>query len=296
LAHTAPVVGSSFDTWAGQDAVTGEDLGTGGRILSGAGAILEVLPFFKGGGKLFGRLGNLPGRGKGAVRGAEEGGQALPKVIKEADEFGQTVDEAGRALDGAGLASDDVARYADDAAKATDEVGALANKTANNGNIANKGEDIITVYRVQPRTASQIVTGGAFRRARRAGTTILEAYEKRKDLLKELFHQNPNRRVRALENAQASGRKSPVISTTKNRILAEQELAVRRAAGGDYELLTIRGPKAGGIDFEEVVKELGGRKSPSRLKDAELEEFGILDLFIPANKPSKSGFRIVDRE
>ena len=156
-------------------------------------------------------------------------------------------------------------------------------------------DDLITVYRVQPVTNSQIITGGAFRRLRESGSNLLDANSKRAELLTEISHSNPNRRIRAMENAQASGRKSPFISTTKNQDTALRELEKAKKQGESVELVTIQGPRSGGLDFEDTFGSLGGRKSPGRMKDAELEEFGIPDLFIPANKPSRSGYIVTGR-
>jgi Pretoxin HINT domain len=152
----------------------------------------------------------------------------------------------------------------------------------------------VTVYRIQPRVASGIVTGGAFRRTREGGTNLVQSNAVRQKLLDQITSTDPNIVRRALVDAQASGAKSPIISTTFNREGALAHLASMRARGLDVELVTITGPRAGGIDFNSAFEALGGRTK--RLKDQELEEFGILDLFIPSRGTSRSGFRIIDRQ
>jgi hypothetical protein len=157
------------------------------------------------------------------------------------------------------------------------------------------GVDEVTVYRVQVRQRSGAVTGGAFLRAREGGATTAEAFRKRQTLLSKVNSPDPDVRVRALQNAQASGRDSPFISTTFDRAGAESHLAAMRANGIDAELITIVGPRSGGVDFETAFRALGGRTKPNRFKDAELQEFGIADLFVPRTGSSPSGFRIIDR-
>jgi len=154
----------------------------------------------------------------------------------------------------------------------------------------------VTVYRVQPRTNSKIVTGGAFRRMRERGASVMDAAAKRNKLLEQIDSPNPNKRVKALQDAQASGEKSPYISTTHNEAKARADLADQRSLGRDVELVTIRGPRNKGLDFEQEFNSLGGRKSPGRMKDADMEEFGIPDTHVPATGKSKSGFEIINRE
>lgn len=99
---------------------------------------------------------------------------------------------------------------------------------------------------------------------------------------------------RALVDAQASGLKSPFISTTFNEAKAIDKF--RRASaefGGQWELLKIRGPRSGGIDFNRMFELLGGRTK--RFGDADLDEFGIFDLFIPGTGKSRSGFEILEK-
>jgi hypothetical protein len=157
------------------------------------------------------------------------------------------------------------------------------------------GEEII-VYRVQARTGANIITGGVFRRLRERGTSLVLANRARKELLDRVFSPDPIVRLNALQGAQASGRNSPFISTTLSRAVAEEGAAALRTAGVDVELITIRGPGDGGVDFEAVLDALGGRTWPSRFRDAALQEFGIPDLYIPAQGPSSLGFEIIRRE
>jgi hypothetical protein len=157
------------------------------------------------------------------------------------------------------------------------------------------GEEVI-VYRVQARTGVNIITGGVFKRLRETGTSVALANRARKELLDRVFSPDPIVRLNALQGAQASGRNSPFISTTLSRAVADEGAAALRAAGVDVELITIRGPRDGGVDFEAVLDVLGGRTKPSRLRDAALQEFGIPDLYIPAQGPSNSGFEVIRRE
>ena len=100
----------------------------------------------------------------------------------------------------------------------------------------------------------------------------------------------------ALQHAQASGDRSPFIPTTFSEELALKGATnIAKATGTEWEIVTIEGPCSGGVDFEAVFKELGGRNNPRRFKDASLQEFGIFALFIPASGTSKSGFRIINR-
>jgi hypothetical protein len=143
---------------------------------------------------------------------------------------------------------------------------------------------------------TQVVTNGAFRREREAGKTLIEANGKRTKLMDKVTSEDPVMRVKALQDAQASGRNSPFISTTLNKTAAEKTAEALRARGLEVELLTIRGPRKAGVDVEAEFSRLGGRTKPNRMKDAELEEFGIPDLFIPGHGKSKSGFEIVERK
>ena len=154
----------------------------------------------------------------------------------------------------------------------------------------------VTVYRVQPKGHSNIVTGGAFCRARESGSNLVQANKKRQKLLEKILSSDDSVVVKALQNAQASGRSSPFISTTFDEKGAIAHLNALRALGIEVELLTIQGPRSGGIDFEAIFKALGGRTKANRAKDADLQEFGIPDLFIPATETSRSGFRIIDRQ
>jgi len=154
--------------------------------------------------------------------------------------------------------------------------------------------DSVTVYRIQPKTNSGIVTGGAFRRLREAGKNLVTANSKRRNLLNNVNSSDPAVSSKALSNAQANGKNSPFISTTFNKAGAEESFRKLKEQGLDVELVTITGPRKGGVDINKVFERLGGRKK--RLKDAELEEFGINDLFIPAKGKSKSGFEIVSRK
>jgi hypothetical protein len=160
---------------------------------------------------------------------------------------------------------------------------------------APSGAEVI-VYRVQSKTGANIITGGVFRRLRETGTSILLANRARKELLDRVFSSDPVVRLNALQGAQASGRNSPFISTTLSRAVAEEGAAALRATGVDVELITIRGLRDGGIDFEAVLDSLGGRTKPGRFRDAALQEFGIPDLYIPVQGPSRSGFEVIRRE
>ncbi|HHQ6725421.1 TPA: hypothetical protein ACSTNG_005284, partial [Serratia fonticola] len=164
---------------------------------------------------------------------------------------------------------------------------------------AHAGEELVEVYRVQPvRPNSDIVLGGAFLREREKGKSILQANNQRKKLLGKLESDDPADAVRAMQHAQAGGGSSPVISTTLNKLEAEKVLANAKAKGLDFELLTIRGPKNAGIDFNLELKARGGRTKPNRMRDEAMEEFGIKDLYIPpqGKGTSKSGFEIIDRK
>ena len=157
-------------------------------------------------------------------------------------------------------------------------------------------DKIVTVYRANPIPAngSNIVTGGAFRRLREGGATLQEAYTQRQRLLDRLSSVDPDYVRRRLQDAQASGFKSPFISTTFNEGAARANVEELITRGINTELLVIEGPRSGGIDFEGVFAMLGGRLG--RHQDAEMEEFGILDLFLSDTQESKSGFYIVTRE
>ncbi|MEL7498757.1 MAG: polymorphic toxin-type HINT domain-containing protein [Planctomycetota bacterium] len=152
----------------------------------------------------------------------------------------------------------------------------------------------VTVFRVQPRGGSDIVTGGAFRRSREGGANLVEANALRQKLLSQTTSADPKIQRRALVNAQASGARSPVISTTFSRQGALDAQAALKARGIDAEILTITGPRSGGIDFNSAFQSLGGRTR--RLQDAGLQEFGIPDLFIPTSGTSRSGFRVIGRQ
>lgn len=157
-----------------------------------------------------------------------------------------------------------------------------------------KGE--IKVFRAQPKTKSNIVTGGVFRRLREKGTSLIVANRERQRLLRLVNSVDANVRRNALQHAQANGDRSPFISTTFSEEMALKGAAdIAKATGIEWEVVTIEGPRSGGVDFEVVFKELGGRSNPHRFKDASLQEFGIFDLFIPDNRTSKSGFRIINR-
>jgi hypothetical protein len=144
------------------------------------------------------------------------------------------------------------------------------------------------------------VTGGAFARERAITGNLQKAAKKRKKLMKK-FEEAPSdeRKVKAMENAQASGSSSPFISTTTDKQFAlkrAQEAKANPNLPDEYELITIKGPKSEFFDFEFEFEKLGGRKNPKRLKDVEQKELGITDLFIPKKGKSKSGFEIKDRE
>ncbi len=150
----------------------------------------------------------------------------------------------------------------------------------------------VTVFRAQPVGESRIVTGGAFGRLRgRKG--LAAANKERKRLLRRIESSDPNVVRNALAQAQGSGRSSPVISTTFDKNIAMERLADLKAHGIPAEVVTLRGPRSGGLDFETAFKAVGGRRK--RFKDSELAEFGIPDLFVPAKGRSRSGFEIIRR-
>jgi hypothetical protein len=286
-------------------------VGTGTRTVYGIGTTVY-------GFGLFGRLDKVGGQ---YARGSMEGEQAFAEATSAA---GQAAFEAGlavvtggesEALEAVGTAGRGARSAISGGIRAGEKAGerfafgeaatAASSKgaelldesvTALSRGSSEVGDELVTVYRVQPVTQTKIVTGGAFRRLREAGQDLVEANQKRLDLLRDAFHSNPNRRIRALESAQASGKKSPFISTTLDEDVARNAFDAARAEGRNMELVTIQGPRSGGVDFEATFDLLGGRKSPGRLKDADLKEFGIFDLFIPARGQSRSGFRIIGRE
>ena len=156
--------------------------------------------------------------------------------------------------------------------------------------------ETVKVFRAQPKTKSNIVTGGVFRRLREKGMSLILANRERQRLLRLVNSFDTNVRRNALQHAQASGDRSPFISTTFSEELALKGATdIAKETGIEWEIVTIEGPYSGGIDFEAVFKELGGRNNPRRFKDASLQEFGIFDLFIPVTGTSKSGFRIINR-
>ena len=162
---------------------------------------------------------------------------------------------------------------------------------------AHAGEELVEVYRVQPvRPNSDIVLGGAFLREREKGKSIMQANNQRKKLLGKLESDDPADAVRAMQHAQAGGGSSPVISTTFDKAGAEREFREALNDGRNVELITIRGPKSAGIDFNLELETRGGRTKPNRFRDEEMNEFGIKDLYVPpkGKGTSKSGFKIVD--
>ena len=151
----------------------------------------------------------------------------------------------------------------------------------------------VTVFRVQPVGESSHVTGGVFARLRERGSGLLRANGERHRLLRRVGSADANVRRNALAQAQGGGRSSPFISTTFDEAGALSQLRALEARGINAELLTIRGPRAGGADFNAALRSLGGRTK--RFGDADLLEFGIPDLFIPSTGASRSGFSIVLR-
>jgi len=124
----------------------------------------------------------------------------------------------------------------------------------------------------------------------------MEANKTRQELLSEVNSPNPNERRNALQNAQANGNNSPFISTTfSEELVLKSATELAEKTGTEWEIVTIEGPSSGGVDFESVFKELGGRNKRQRFKDAALQEFGIFALFIPEKGTSKSGFRVINR-
>ncbi len=157
--------------------------------------------------------------------------------------------------------------------------------------------DFVTVYRVQPADLPLRVTlGGAFLNRLERGAGVRAAQRERRRLLRRVNSPDAAVRVKALQQAQAGRSASPFISTSfdESAMLAHaQEL--QALTGRRFEVLTIRGPRSGGVDFERAFAELGGRTDPGRLKDATMREFGIPDLYLPATGRSRSGFEIIER-
>jgi hypothetical protein len=167
---------------------------------------------------------------------------------------------------------------------------------------------IVTVYRAQPRRAnniitnnsillaqSDIVTRGRFLRGRESGDTLTRAFNRRNRLLNNILNSSGTDRVTLLEAAQRSGNRSPFISTSFDRAGTEAAAQDLLNFYDQSELIVIRGPISGGINFEAEFERLGGRVSSDRTGDAAMREFGIIDLFIPPTGTSSSGFAIVDR-
>jgi hypothetical protein len=165
------------------------------------------------------------------------------------------------------------------------------------------------------------VTGGAFLRSRegalaqRLSEPLLRAWQARHKYLQRIYEPtSATKKVEAMLKAQGSGNWSPFISTTRSRAGALEAYKGLRARGVDAEIIVIRGPRNKMFDFESEFEAVGGRTDPKRLKDADMQEMGIPDLFIPPQpKPgqglrgfiekivppkarSKSGFYIVLRE
>ena len=138
------------------------------------------------------------------------------------------------------------------------------------------------------------MTGGAFASQRSRGRDLVTANRERLRLLRRVNSSDPETARNALSQAQGGARSSPFISTTFDEAGAVAVFKARRAWGEAVELLTIVGPRSGGVNFEEAFRSIGGRMK--RFQDAELQEFGIPDLFIPAQGASRSGFRILDRK
>lgn len=160
--------------------------------------------------------------------------------------------------------------------------------------IASNGEELVTVYRVHRIQSSNIVTAGAFANLRHRGKGLLNANKERLNLLRKVNSPDPHIARNALSQAQGGARSTPFIPTTFDRAMAIKDLRNAQARGEDVVLLTILGPKSGGVDFEAAFKALGGRTK--RLKDSNMKEFGIIDLFIPEAGVSRSGFSIIKRE
>ncbi|RDL12666.1 RHS repeat domain-containing protein, partial [Serratia fonticola] len=162
---------------------------------------------------------------------------------------------------------------------------------------AHAGEELVEVYRVQPvRPNSDIVLGGAFLREREKGKSILQANNQRKKLLAKIESDDPAAAVNAMQHAQGGGGSSPVISTTFDKAAAEADFIDQLNAGRNVEMITIKGPRSGGLDFNLELEARGGRTKPARFKDEEMNEFGIKDLYVPpkGKGASKSGFEITD--
>ncbi|WP_411754401.1 type VI secretion system baseplate subunit TssF [Serratia sp. (in: enterobacteria)] len=154
--------------------------------------------------------------------------------------------------------------------------------------------DLVEVYRVQPiNNSSDILLGGAFLDQRLKGRSLLQANRERHRLMRRMTSDDPSVAVNAMQQAQGGRASSPVISTTLDKAGAEANLAKLGSVGVPAELITIRGPRSGGIDFNLELIQRGGRTK--RFGDEDMKEFGIKDLYVPAEGKSKSGFEIIDR-
>ncbi|ASA57933.1 filamentous hemagglutinin N-terminal domain-containing protein [Vibrio gazogenes] len=180
----------------------------------------------------------------------------------------------------------------------TSEASAAGEGTVLADGVLSTNDNEIILYRTQPKKESKIITGGAFAREREHGASVSEAHDVRQSLLNAIENPKTNTQlIRALENAQASGNKSPYISMSKDKKFVERRAQqITDVFGQEMEVITVKGPKDTGVDFNELFDNLGGRISPSRAKkDVEQQEVGIPDLFIPASGKSKSGFEIINR-
>jgi hypothetical protein len=158
-----------------------------------------------------------------------------------------------------------------------------------------KFDPIVRVHRMHATDATGEVRGGAYRRAIEAGKTPAEAEAIWQKLMDKVNSSDPKKAVKALEDAQASGNKSPFISTTfKPKADLIRTILDLRDKGilTDFEVLTIVGRLSKGVDFEARFETLGGRLSPSRMKDAALAEFGIPEKSVPYEGESPGGFRV----
>ncbi|WP_338863086.1 RHS repeat-associated core domain-containing protein [Myxococcus stipitatus] len=170
------------------------------------------------------------------------------------------------------------------------------------------GSDTIIVYRAHVLESDpDKITGGMLRRLMEGGmdsTTAHQHWQAHRDAVMNLMAALRNgtldergfRQLRnALQDAQATGMKSPFISTTFDRAGAESSVAAHLARGTPAELLAIQGPREGGVDFNATFDQIPQGRSPGRVakNDAGMQEFGIPDLFVPRTGTSASGFHVI---
>lgn len=170
------------------------------------------------------------------------------------------------------------------------------------------GADTVIVYRAHVLESDpDRITGGMLRRLIEGGMDPADAHQRwqaHRDAVMNLMSALRNgtldergfRQLRnALQDAQATGIKSPFISTTFDRAGAESAVAAHLSRGTPAELLAIQGPRSGGVDFNQTFDQIPGGRSPGRVakNDAGMQEFGVPDASIPRTGTSSSGFQII---